>query len=90
MKPLYAFHIPHGSLFLFGENLEHCKPYIDSSVNSVEEVCVYCNKHNLRVHYQPKHIVCSLFESFRVHRLTKKYSVFASWSELNHYLQIYL
>lgn len=87
MKNVYGFHIPHGILMLYGDNMEKCIPYIDDAVDSVEDICNYCSLHNLRIFHKPNRSLNGLLEIFRVRRLTKKYSVYSSWKELKYYFE---
>ena len=84
---VYVYHIPYGDLFLYGDNINMCRQYIDDAIDSVEDICDYCAKHNLRIFHKPNRSLNGLLEIFRVRRLTKKYSVYSSWKELKHYLE---
>lgn len=86
MKNVYGYHLPHGTLFLYGDNLKSCIPYINDIVNSVEDICIYCSSHNFHVLHNPNHSFNGLIEYFRVYRLTKEYSVRGSWKEVSLYL----
>ena len=83
---VYAYHIPYGYLFLYGDDMNMCRQYIDDAFDCVEDICNYCSQHNLRVFHKPNRSLNGLLEIFRVRRLTKKYSVYSSWKELKEYL----
>ena len=83
---VYIIHIPKGSLYLYGANLDICVPYIDDCINCVEDVCDYCHNHQLQVFYEPNHKIGSMIELFRVIRLTSKYHVYSSRNKINQFL----
>lgn len=87
MKNIYAYHLPHGLLVIYGNNMKTCMPYIDNAVNSVEDVCIYCSQHNLQILHQTHHSFNGLIEYIRVYHLTKKYSVRGSWEEIPQYFE---
>lgn len=82
MESIYGYHLPHGDLLIYGENIETCIPYIDNTVDSVEDVCEYCSRHNLYILHKIHFSIRGLIEHIRVSRLTKKYSVRGSWEDL--------
>lgn len=86
MKNVYGYHLPHGTLFLYGENLENCIPYINNIVNSVEDICIYCSSHNFNILYNPNRSFNGLIEYFRVYKIVNEYSVRGSWKEVSLYL----
>lgn len=86
LENVYAYHIPYGDLFLYGDNINMCRQYIDSAIDSVEDICIYCSQHNLRIWHKPNRSLNGFLEIFRVRKLTKKYSVYSSWKELKYYL----
>lgn len=75
MKKFYGYHLPHGTLFLYGKTLNECIPYIDNCIDSVEDICKYCSMHNLHIFYKPNHSIYGLIEYIRVSNLANKYSV---------------
>ena len=85
----YAFYLPHGSVFLYGENLNHCKTYVDTSIDSFEDLCIYCKNHGLRIYYLGKKSVPAFFEGILIRTLTRKYGVYSSWKEIQHYLNVH-
>ncbi len=86
MNTIYAFHLPYGNLFLYGDNMPQCKPYIDNGVDCVEDICIYCSSHNLKTYYLSNKSLIGFFEKMRVHKLTKRYDVYSSWDELMRYI----
>lgn len=82
MENVYGYHLPNGDLLIYGENLEMCVPHIDNAVDSVEDICEYCSKHNLRILHRIHCSISGLVEYFRVSRLAKKYSVRGSWEDM--------
>ena len=87
MKNIYGYRLPHGTLILYGHNMKSCIPYIDNAIDSVEDICKYCSRHNLHILYQMNHSFVGLIEYLRVYRLTKKYSVRGSWDEIPRYFE---
>ena len=87
MKNIYGFRLPYGTLILYGDNMKVCVPYIDNTVNSVEDVCKYCSHHNLRVLHQTHCSLSGLIEHIRVYRLINKYSIRGSWKEISRYFE---
>jgi len=82
MRKVYAYHLPYGDIYLYGENLELCIPILDSTVDSVEDICAYCSTHNLRICHNGNFSVGGLLERFIVKRIIKRYSVNGSWKEI--------
>ena len=87
MKNIYGYRLPHGTLILYGHNMESCIPYIDNAINSVEDVCKYCSQHDLHILHQANHSFIGWIEHIRVYRLAKKYSVRGSWKEIPRYFE---
>lgn len=86
LENVYSFKIPHGQLFLYGDNLKMCRRYIDDAVRSVEDICAYCSEHNIRIYHKPNRSLSGLLEKCCVYKLTKKYHVRSSWKELKAYI----
>jgi len=85
---LYKFFIPHGELILYGDNLKACKPYIDNvGLESVEDLCLYCKQHGLRIYHNPQRSLRGFLTIPRVLNLTRKYSVHSSWNDVLRYIQ---
>lgn len=87
---LYGIHLKYGDLILFGENLESCKSYINDcllsyQIDTVEDVCIYCSRHGISIAYMITKPIYCVFEYLKVRNMCKKYSVYASWSELLEY-----
>lgn len=79
---VYGYHLLDGDLLIYGDNMETCIPYIDNVVDSVEDVCEYCSRHNLCILHKIHFSIRGLIEHIRVCRLTKKYSVRGSWEDI--------
>lgn len=86
LENVYGYHLDHGNIIIFGDNLKYCIQYIDSCINSVEDICEYCKTHELLVSYisQRKNIN-TMITYFHVRKLAKRYNVFASSKELIKY-----
>lgn len=82
MKKIYGFHFLYGDLFVYGDNIKMCIPYIDNAADSIEDLSVYSKHHDLRIFYKPNKSLLGFFSSFRVTFNTKKYSVYSSWHKL--------
>ena len=87
MKNIGAYNLLHGILYLYGENIGGFKYLAENSVESVEEICFYCSRFNLKVLHKPNRSIGGFFEIFRVQRLMRKYSVCGSWSEIRQYME---
>ena len=87
MKKIYGYHLQNGDLYLYGEMLQACIPYIEQSVNSIDDICQYCSNHNICLIYKPHNIFSGWFELIRVNRLLKKYSVRGTWKEVSKFIQ---
>lgn len=84
---IYQYKLPNGDIYLYGGNLEKCLPYIDTVVNSVEDACDYCSKHNIRIFHNPNRGLKGFIEMLRIYRLTKMYGVHSSVKEMDEYLK---
>ena len=83
----YKIFIRCGELFVYGDNLQLCKSHLDDeSIQSVEDICRYCQQHKLRIYHKPKYTLFGLFEIYQVFTLTKKYSVRSTWTDVLRYL----
>lgn len=78
----YGYHLDRGDLILYGDNLKSVIPYIDNCCNSVEDICDYCNKHDIGLTYVGR----DLYESWRVKRVAMRYGVWHNNDELIEYV----
>ena len=42
LQNVYGYHLDHGDIIIFGDNIKYCLLYIDNNINSVEDICEYC------------------------------------------------
>ena len=82
----YSFNIPSGVLILYGDNIQRCKPYLDDIVDSVEDICIYCKQHELKVYHKTNKNIKGLIGFIITYRLTKKYSVNCTWNDVCNYI----
>ena len=88
LENLFKYCIPHGELIIYGDNMSLCKPYInDIDQKTVENICMYCQQHDLRVFHKPDKNLRGYLEIPRVARLTKKYYVYSNWDDVLKYLE---
>lgn len=87
MKNFYGFHLKNSNLFVYGKNMQYCITYIDNAINSVEDICIYCQLHHLHIYCQPNRSLYGLADFLRVYMLGKKYSVYGSFKEFYPYLK---
>ena len=89
LQNVYGYHLDHGNIIIFGDNMKYCLPYIDNNINSVEDICEYCNTHHLLVTYiTAKKNINAFITYARFRKLAKKYNVFASSKDLIKYTEI--
>lgn len=86
MKKLYGFKLPHGKLYLYGENIKICAPYIDNTCNNVEDIYFYCQQHELNIYHEPDISLWGLLEIFLVNVLKRKYNVYGTKKEIYTYI----
>lgn len=84
---IFGIHLPHGDLFLYGENLNRYMPYLTDFPGNMEDICLYCQQRNIFIYYKVNHNLKGLVEFLRIYRLTKKYNVRGSWKELSRYFE---
>ena len=83
----YRFNSRYGELFIYGDNLSICRPYIETMYfETIESLCIYCKQHDLRIFYLPERTLRGLWENPRVLRLTLKYSVYSSWTNVEKHI----
>lgn len=78
---IFVFELKHGDLYLYGENMQVCMPYLRQRTfwNSIEDICEYCKVHNFKMYYdQNRKTKGWLLDYLRIMRLIIKYSVFSS------------
>lgn len=79
LQNVYGYHLDYGDILIFGDNIRYCVQYIDNCINSVEDICEYCNTHHLLVTYITAKKNINAFTTYiRFRKLAKKYHVFAS------------
>ena len=88
-KPFYGCHMENGDLFVFGKNIIICHNNLDA-LKSVEEICIYCNNHHLRINYRMVHkSIQSFIDYIHILRLCLKYNVYASNNTIKNYISEY-
>ena len=83
LKNIYSFELDNGRIYLYGDNVDSCTPYIDGIVNSVEDICIYCKAHKIKTYYKPNgKTLADIVFYLRILRLSIKYKVHGSWKDL--------
>lgn len=89
-KRIYGFPLHYGILYVYGDNMIFCSPYIDDIVDCVEDICSYAQTHKLLVYYEPYksfNLVGIAWEIYKVSKLSRKYSVYSSQSDFYKYAE---
>lgn len=84
----HSFDIPSGMLMIYGDNMIKCASYINNTVNSVEDICIYCKKHDLRIFHKTNRSITGFIGLIRTCILGKKYGVYSSWNDVVKYILI--
>jgi len=88
LKNFYGFHTYCGDLFIFGDNMEICKPYLnDIKVESIEEVLEYCKEHKLRAYLYQKRSIKGIIGFISTYFSAKKMGVYSTWENILQYLE---
>ena len=83
----YKFNLPNGEIYIFGDNLEKCIPFIEDVTDSIVGMCEYCSNHKLHIFHNPNRGFKGVLEYIYVYWLTKKYGVHSSVKEVDQYLR---
>lgn len=87
MNNTVGYKLPHGKLYVYGENLHILIPYMGKNIKSVEDICMYSYAHRLRVLYCADFSLFGFLEYFRVQSLIRKYLVKGNWKDVSMYLE---
>lgn len=85
---ILTFNIPSGVLMVYGDSEKAVKGYIGNAVDCVEDVCVYCKNHDLKVYHKTKFGIVGLLGFLRTYRLCKKHSVYSSFDDLYDFIKL--
>lgn len=86
---VFAFELKYGDLYLYGDNMKVCMPYLRQGTmfTSIEDVCAYCQMHNFKMYYdQNRKSRGWLLDYLRIMRLIFKYSVFSSGNRFSKFI----
>ena len=82
IRNVYGFHLHHGELVIYGDNLDLYKDYIDNAVDCIADACRYAANRNMKIFYIKRHKIAGIKEQLVVKMLSKRYGVYSTWKQM--------